>query len=525
MTLEGPVKIVSFPEVAPGVILECSYELASDDLSQIPPWMFQNDDFTRVSRFELQLPDGLAYMAFFGGLPGTPQDPDERRINDPESPRRILNRSRWELHNQPALREKPFLASAEDARATLYVQLESYETPAETRPLAHSWNRIADDARRQQSAFLEGDEGVEAWAAAAISGATTPGEKAQALFRLVRDDIAPTADTRIDAMTAEEMLATGRGPAPSKNVLLASLLQKQGIPADVIRIRTRDRGVFYPRYRCLRQLNHAVVRAELDGGSVLLDAAYPFVPFGQLPLMDHVEQGLLVGDGSGTLISISAPSVPSTRGVKTTAKLDGEGTLVAQSKLRLTGYPALDARTSVGLAGERAFVQEMLKGRFPGASLETVEIANLENEEAPLTLEIAYRVKDYARGPKDRMTCLPPFLLAMEENPLPDEERHFPLDFAYRVSSKEEVRMTFEDGMNVARVPKQAASKTGEIAFTTVHVQAGDELRTTRKFKLGQQKMSEREYAALRGFYDDLVAADTAELVVARATKRSMGTR
>jgi hypothetical protein len=61
------------------------------------------------------------------------------------------------------------------------------------------------------------------------------------------------------------------------------MLRAVEIPADPVIISTIDNGMVHPIYPIITKYNYLIVRATIDGKTVLLDATEKDVPFGLLP--------------------------------------------------------------------------------------------------------------------------------------------------------------------------------------------------------------------------------------------------
>ncbi|HMB68542.1 MAG TPA: DUF3857 domain-containing protein, partial [bacterium] len=103
-TPDGDVLVIRFQQVAPGVILEHTYERWSKDTGRIEPWFFQNDDYTRLSRLDVRVPPGVEMDAEFGWVPGLIPQPERTVVFDENETARELQQSRWTMENIPAFR-------------------------------------------------------------------------------------------------------------------------------------------------------------------------------------------------------------------------------------------------------------------------------------------------------------------------------------------------------------------------------------------------------------------------------------
>ena len=540
----GRVLTISFPSAQKGVVLEWEYEIRSDRIDRIPPWSFQGRDFARVSRFELQTPPGLAFDAGFGWTPGLAPAPKQDVVNDPDDPKRTVARAVWELDNQAPLAQLALVPWPEDYRMTLHMQLVGYSSEDKSRVyketversmsesssefknfvMAQPWPAIAKTLAAETSKVLNDADGVAKWAGGDAANASTGGGDAvaRALFARVRDGLATdTARPGQKPASPRQVVAAGHGTAYEKNLVLLKLLRDHSIAADPVLVRSRALGPFQERRHDPGQFDHLVVRASLDGQTVWLDAA-PSCPFGTLPPESRVQKGLLAREDAGTVVDVNAPQLETARSVTTSASLDERGTLVAHSIVKLTGDRALLARRDLAKLGEAAWVEPMLRGRFGDSlTIESVKVEGASDPEAPLSVDVAYRVPMYARGQADRMTCTLPFVDVMGPNPLKDDARVIPAELPFGGTSREDVTVKLPAGVLVETVPAAGNVRTAALSLKTTYTKVDGGLTSTREVRATQTQFEHEELAALRKFFDQARAVDQAEFAVRRQTMRS----
>ncbi len=501
----GRELVVTFPEVAPGVILEIQYEHRSDDLSVVDPWTFQNRDFTRVSRFDILVPDGLSFATFFVGFPDADPPSERKRVNDPDKPSREVNRTRWRLENQAPVADLPYLVSAEDARGAVYVQFESFLTDRESRGFQRTWEELATIAAGRDAALLATAGNRSAGATAALAGATTPAEKAKSLRAWAQSE--PGLE------------------GPVRNLVLASALRDAGVGVEVLRIRTRDRGGFRPEWRALRGLNHTIVKVDLPSGTVFADASDPHLPFAILAPSSRVTTGLRIAEANGELVAIDPGAPKSARTAKTTARIDGAGALAAKSVLKLTGDDAWEARRTIAALGETGWAKNLVASRGPEARIETVEVKGLDTPGELFAAKIVWAVPGWASRRETTTSGPGPFLLAGADNPFAETSREFPIEFGWTGTTKEELKLTFPEGSSIDRLPKKTSTRAGQLAYSVTWEKKDGAVRAVRKFAIGEESIPASEYSDVRSFWGDVAKADAAPATATIVPVKVAGTR
>jgi hypothetical protein len=246
-----------------------------------------------------------------------------------------------------------------------------------------------------------------------------------------------------------------------------------------------------------------------------------------LSVEDRAEQGLLVGEGGG-LIELALPEIESMRRVSTEAEIDGEGTLVAKATLELEGYPALNACAGLASGGEGAFVEKVLRDRFgDGATLLSHRVIHGgEDADAPLGLEIEYRVADWAPRSGERFTGELPWLFAVDAAVLAAEDREIPVDFGFASETHETVNLTVPEGFFVVSVPERKTARSAELRYKSTHAMERTSLESTREVDIREAVVPELDYEKLRQTWNKVATADAATFTVGRQPVRtSTGTR
>ena len=520
------VKIFTFPDVAPGAIVEYTYELRSDRLDVLKPWTFHNDHYTRKSRFELMLPNGYSYHGFFGWVAGAEPRPQKDKVNDVEDVTRRMNRAVWEITDLEPLGDLPLVSYENRYETTLYVQLERFESEMKSYTIGMGWDDHGEAFAKTYEKVWKSAKGLDDWAEPALAGATTPQEKAAALHAHVTGSIAtvpasvPASEIRLD-----QVVKSGQGSALAKNLLLVQLLRQEGMGADPVLIRTRDLGEFQPRYRNPEQLNHQIIRVTIGAETYFADASAQWCPFGALPPNHHVSQGVLVTRQGGEIIPITVPVLASSRTVDTDGKLEASGALTGTTVWTWTGYGAIDARHRIATSGENEFARELLAVRFPGSTVEAVQVTGLTAASEPLTVEVRYRDDDFAAVRGDQLTYPVPFFLAENENPLPAKDRDVPVEFSYPEATEENVTMQVPDGFLRRQFPKNARSNSSEMSFSSTFAFDQGVLQASRKMEVKEPLVEKQKYLALQGQYAKLVESDGSMVVLRKQPVRANSSR
>jgi transglutaminase-like putative cysteine protease len=105
----------------------------------------------------------------------------------------------------------------------------------------------------------------------------------------------------------DDFLREKKGSSAEINLLLVNMLQRAGIKADPLLVRTNDLGAPETMYPVRYQFNHVIAFAEINGSQILLDATSGTTDVRMLNKKDIGTQGWVVSETSPGWIEIFSP--------------------------------------------------------------------------------------------------------------------------------------------------------------------------------------------------------------------------
>jgi hypothetical protein len=139
-------------------------------------------------------------------------------------------------------------------------------------------------------------------------GSTDENSRLAAVFSYVLRNFRWNGEFSMNAgQKFEEFLRSGRGSSGEINLLLVNLLQRAGIKADPLLVRTNDLGAPETMYPVKNQFNHVIAVADINGTQVLLDATSGTTDLKMLNRRDIGTQGWIVRETNPGWIDIYSP--------------------------------------------------------------------------------------------------------------------------------------------------------------------------------------------------------------------------
>ena len=512
----------SMPALAPGAIFEVEYTLDSENILVPPVWYFQSSEPTLVSEYRFEIPEFFAYVHYTqGSVEAAPSKGVRARDWG-------ATEYRWTARDIPALREEPYMTTPEDYVAKIETQLSETSFPGQPRrPVLSSWAKVAEELtdHGEFGRRLRRNRRVEALAG---SVAGTDAEKARALYDLVRTGYVWNEKAGIFADRDLDAVVEARGGSAAElNLLLLALLREADVKATPVLVSTRQNGRPLQQYPILSQFDHVLVLVELEGGEVgLLDATDPHQPYGRVPADALSGTGWLADPARPEWFSFGPPSDTATL-TMVRGTLGDDGRVNGTLTLRLNGYDArnlrarlaredADAPAAAAEAAEEAAAEAA--DAADAVDIETVLVKNLDDVDAPVDVESTFST---AAGDvvADEIYLTPFVVMRLDENPFERPSRAFPVDFPYPFTRTYVAEIALPEGAEVAELPAplQMTIPSGAVSYQRMVGTIPGKIQLRAVLRVAQAQVQPEEYAALRQLYDEIVAAESEALVVARA--------
>lgn len=342
----------------------------------------------------------------------------------------------WSVADLPAL--------PNDARLP---QLESFTPVLWLGPAGKDWKKTGDEYLKEMAAQLKADPDIESMARDLVAEAKDEEAKIRILYRWIQNEFTYKAiefGSRARIPHASSVTCSNRyGDCKDLSVLLHSMLRAAGVESNLCLVHTAN--VIAPEIPSLDQFNHMIVHLPAKGKR---PAAWIDPTARQHALVMTVSpwlEGLrtfVLADGASRFETVPHLGYPSPHRVKVERSLAAgkDGALQMEETLSLDGYAADSFRSYLvsNPAAERLQrLREWIAGIDSAITLDTVEIANLKEQDKPLQLKLT----STATGCLDAAGRLKRIPFSWESNylkPLPQSQRVSPFSVipAWSVESR-----------------------------------------------------------------------------------------
>jgi hypothetical protein len=546
-TKNSKVRKFTLPGVREGAVIEYSYTVTSDFVSQFQDWTFQREIPTRWSEFQATIPEYFDYKMLMQGYEPLALQTKEQTTTQYTARERVQVSSgngsftgaasshsatetetitaqatnyHWAMQNVSALRDEPYMTTLRDYVARLNFELAGERMPGGAyQNVLGTWTKI--NAELQNEDNFGGQLGRLGFLDAAlkplIAQYPDPAARAAAVRELVIKAMKYDGTTNFVASgSLKKSYELHRGTAADVNLLLIAALRQAGLPAEAVLLSTRGHGRVDQNFPLLQQFNYVIGMLPLaDGKELLLDATEPLLPCGTLPTRCLSQIGRLVAgkEGEGRWVSLT-PAQSHNHFQQVSLKVDEQGNLTGQVREEHGGYSGALARERLQQLGEKKYVTE-LASQHTGWEMPSYKFSEVSDVGKPLALNYEMRQPASTPGAASELYVSPLASFGDSQNPFRHPDRTYPVDFGAPTQEVIMVTLTLPPGY-AAELPKPAVielpNKGGRYLYSASSSAPGT-VQLLSRLTLTKPVYGAEEYTSLREFYR-LALAKQAEALV-----------
>ncbi|MGF1669091.1 MAG: DUF3857 domain-containing protein [Balneolaceae bacterium] len=523
----------SFPAVRPGSIIEYEYEMQSKSPHLMPHWHFQDTEPTLYSEFNFEIPELLRYRILSEGSTQYYKRHTETSVTNfsPNIPGYMAGGSillnttanHYSMKNIKALREEPYMRSVTDYLAKIRFQFAEIHYPnGQIEPVISTWEKVADElddlmlfgkaiqSNRRFRTILE-----------EIPGYPAEDELADliAIYDHLKNSMNWDGTLRIIASDRlDRIFERKAGSSADINLLLFALLNEAGINVKPVLTSTRSNGSIWKSNPFIDQFNYVMVLAEIDGERYLLDATDPDRPYTVLPGRVLNSEGWIVQKEITEWILINNDT-QHVKNVAIKGSLLENGEIMIDFQSNDTGYYDLNYRKELKNYDSKAdFLRDVVFKDLSDFVVEDLEIT-YDDDKARFTKSGKLKIENITENFNDLLFLNPLFLNSLQENPLKNPDRQFPVDFGFENSFTYTLHLQIPDGYLVEDLPanKILRSPDNSLEIRRICQVQESDIQFLFSFKLRKSIFSDVEYDMLREFFNQYYALQQDQIVLKKS--------
>lgn len=510
------VTTVTFPSVAVGAILDYQYELRMESIYFLEPWYFSEELPVVYSEMVFKIPREIQTQ-------GWNRDPFKVGLkNETKKSSRGTELRVWG-ENLPSVPDDPFGLPFADLATQMMIVPAAYQDRNVYEKLMDSWPSVCEMLEGYYSKARRKDGGV-AKKAKEVANAGGARQKAEALYRFVRDEIETVNQPGVflaEGSSVEKTLSQKSGDPAEKALLLQSMLNAVKLDAKVVWAADRMRGQIDPQVPNPLWFDTVLVAVDLDGQRVFLDSTDRALAFGRLQY-GYEGTPALIHDAKKPegIVLPEPPHDQNARRAVLDLDLDAEGRLSGKGEVTFTGQHAwqkIDWKEDEAATLEAW--KKWLGEEYPGFQIDGVRFEEKPDEQ---TARVFWNMKQREEDVLgDETTLVPSRPLGPTRQPFVQDasKRRSPVLFLFPEREEVELRLRWPEGWTLESQPKLASTKN-RVGALTVGLDLNEAERSLvyhRRLDVTQRQLpSMQMYEEARALFGAAEKSDAQALVLAR---------
>ncbi|HMG90697.1 MAG TPA: DUF3857 and transglutaminase domain-containing protein [Chryseolinea sp.] len=503
----------TLPNVKVGSVIEYSYTVSSEYLSNFPDWKFQHDIPVRLSEYWALFPEFFIFEKYMQGyVPVTSYEVKSKPSADFQ-----VQAHHYVSKDVPAFKAEPFMTSEDNYVSKINFALAYINYPSgASKEIMGSWAKLNTELLESESfgKIIKGSGFLKKKAEEITTGITDPMQKVSAIHSYVKNTLEWDDEKDYLASNLKKVFDEDKkGTSGDINLALASMLEKINIPVDMVLLSTRDHGFVRKEYPMSSQFNYVICRAKVGDKTILLDATDKHLPMQLLPERCLNGEGLVISATNHGWINIETKSKSRTAVSGEFVVLDN-GALTGKMNYTSEGYDAHRYRKAFLAKGEQEYVKDFLADK--SWTVEKSEFQHVKEIDQNLVQVHAVTVQEQSTVAGE-MIYINPFVdMRVKENVFKLEKREYPVDYGSPVEKLYMCKISVPEGYVVDELPKSFVIKLPNNSARYVYnmAQAGNFITLTSNLQINNSLFSQDEYPLLREFYTQLVAKQAEQIVL-----------
>lgn len=443
-------RIISFPEISIGSVIEYKYELQRSQLINeddfFISYRLQESEPVIRARFELAIPEekqlnykilNSQYNVFQAEL--------EPLVSQDQGYRRYL----WQFQQIPAIIPEADMPSR--ARINPIILLSTFE----------SWQAVYDWWWKLSRDKMQADEEIKKKVAQLIRGKTTVLDKARAIYNFCAEGIRYVAiaygSAGYEPHAAADIFFNKYGDCKDQTILLVTMLKEAGLEAYPVLIGTDEHIDLQEDFPTLN-FNHCIAALKLGEELIFLDPTCSACSFETLAFSNQ-QRGVLIFTADGYKIEKTPIFASGKNRYESFLELEinPDETVNARRSIRTFGLFDISQRLFFRYSSQEAVsehIKRLIQRIVPVSRLIDYEIQNADNLDKDVVLNYSFWGQQFVTR-AGNLRILPQ-LAFLDTSSVARKARRYPLDLGPLHTSKSEVKLILPAGFKIKYLPESS---------------------------------------------------------------------
>lgn len=509
----------AMPDVKPGSIIEYKYAISSQYKFNLRDWEFQWRIPVVYSKYEV---DMIPFYEYTFLLQGAGRFDYQKSYVKKGSGRQYGQISyqdmvhEYAMEDVPAFNDEGFITSINDYILKLDFQLSKViRTNGTEIGIITTWEELNKELLKD-SDFGKYIKKSEKMATKVIGEKLMEGKSKREKFDIIMDYVKQNynwngMNGKYASKSPKDLVDEKVGNCADLNLFALGLMNEYGIEAQPVILSTRNHGKVHKDYPYSSFFNYVLITANLDDRNVLADATEVMSLNDRIPVRCINDRGLIVKDGEPKWVNLGC-DFPSSISNKITITADANHKMTAKVNRSATEYDALEWRQDPG--DDKADICETFGDENFEIKEATVSIENLIVKNKPFVLN--YEVDANSESIGDKIYVGPFLNLEIDNSPLKQKERTYPIDLIYPKQRSYESVVMIPDGYRIDFVPENNEISNDYFDLNYTVATQDDRLVVTFDYYFKQAVYNAKDYSKMKYFFNQIAKKGNEKIVFAR---------
>ena len=502
-------QVFTFPEVKAGSIIEYKWTQSWNGFA-LEDWYFQQDIPVKYSRYRIDFPNEIEVYA-------TPLCVLPYEIKkDTKGTRSIQT---YSMKNIPALRDEPYISCDEDYLQRIELRFLAVNLPTRRQSLIKTWPEQVKTLMEDEDFGVQLKRNIPRTADLdeQLKSITDPYRKMVIIHEYVRKNMEWNGRRNIWALNGVRAAwKDKKGTSGEINLILVNLLKDADLKAHAMLVSTRSHGVVNTSVADYDQFDKVLAYVEIGDKTYVLDGTEKNTPSYLIPLNVMYSEGLVI-EKPETFEWGWKPLWNENTILKNTvvmqAAIDEKGFMKGHASLFSYDYARVE-RIEDAKKDKSKFLEKYFKADNQGASVDSLELENLDADSLPLIQKVQFSIPVNASGEYKYFSTN--LFTRLEKNPFLADTRFSDVFFGVNQTFNLIANITIPEGYAFETLPKnmRMIMPDTSISITRRLVAENNQLAVRISLDFKKPFFTVEEYADFKEFYKQLFAILSEQIAI-----------
>jgi hypothetical protein len=516
-------KKIAMPSIKKGSIIEYKYKIRSQYIFNLRDWEFQWGIPVVYSEYITRMVPFFEYTWLLQGASKFDSHETYKRTattwssqyTKAYSSKPVEVVDKYVMEKVPAFRGEEFITSRNDYIIKLDFQLSEYMFLSGGRTkVMTTWPALIKDYIKHAD-FGRFAKKSEKFAEKLLNVEEIKEKPAIEKFNIVMDYVKKNynwnkQNRKFASKSPNQFVKDKYGNSADINLFTIGLLNGVGIDANPIIISTREHGKIKMDYPFAHFFNYVLIQATIDGKIILADATENSLQNERIPIHCINDAGLVIKKDEETWLNLAC-NFPST--IKTNVIIDSIGTdLSAQISVSATEYDAYNLRKKY--VDDKKKIKEKLEEDGYEVEESAIEIKNVEDFKKPYS--VTYKFEKNAEFINDKIYISPFFNEPINENPLKQKTRDYPIDMVYPTKRVYTSAFKIPKGYKLDYIGKDYDINNEYFAFQYKSNVLGEYIQVTLSYYFKKPVYAAKDYLKIKLYFKEIIKRANEKVVLVK---------